>query len=60
MNKIEELKEYLRNNKIVTSENELLIKLGTSTINDGITLYDLLKRPEITIDKLIKFIEFIF
>ena len=43
----------LRNNKIVTSENELLIKLGTSTINDGITLYDLLKRPEITIEKLI-------
>ena len=53
LNKIEELKEYLRNNKIVTSENELLKELGTSTINDGITLYDLLKRPEITIEKLI-------
>ena len=52
--KIEELKEYLNNNKIVTSENELLIKLGTSPINDGITLYDLLKRPEITINSLIK------
>ena len=53
LSKIEELKEYLRNNKIVTSENELLIQLGTSIINDGITLYDLLKRPEITIEKLI-------
>ena len=53
LGKIEELKEYLRNNKIVTSENDLLKELGTSTINDGITLYDLLKRPEITIEKLI-------
>ena len=53
LNKIEELKEYLKNNKIVTSENDLLKELGTSTINDGITLYDLLKRPEITIEKLI-------
>ena len=54
LRKIEELKEYLRNNKIVTSENDLLIKLGTSTINDGVTLYDLLKRPEITVNKLIE------
>ena len=45
--------EYLKNNKIVTSENNLLEKLGTSKINDGITLYDLLKRPEITINTLI-------
>ena len=50
---IEKLKEYLKNNKIVTSENNLLKELGTSTINDGITLYELLKRPEITINKLI-------
>ena len=53
INKISELLKYLKSSKIVTTENELLIKLGTSTINDGITLYDLLKRPEITIDKLI-------
>ncbi len=53
LNKIEELKNYLKNNKIVTSEKELLTSLGTSLINDGITLYDLLKRPEITINKLI-------
>ena len=53
--KIEELKKYLKNNKIVTSENDLLTKMGTNTINDGVTLYELLKRPEITIEKLIKF-----
>ena len=51
--KIEELKDYLKTHKMVTSENNLLIKMGTSTINDGITLFDLLKRPEITIEKLI-------
>ncbi len=54
MLKIDELTQYLMNNKIVTSENNLLNKLDTSIINDGITLYDLLKRPEITIDKLIE------
>ena len=52
---IENLKNYLKNNKIVTSENDLLKELGTSPINDGITLYELLKRPEITIEKLIKY-----
>ena len=52
--KIEELLDYLRNNKVVTNENDLLDKLGTSPINDGITLYDLLKRPEITVNKLIE------
>ena len=53
VNKIEELTEYLKCHKVVTSENDLLISLGTTTINDGITLYDLIKRPEITINKLI-------
>ena len=53
LNKIKELLNYLKSKKIVTSENELLHELGTSPINDGITLYDLLKRPEITIEKLI-------
>ena len=55
LKKIEELLRFLKTNKIVTSENDLLIKMGTSTINDGITLYNLLKRPEITIEKLIEF-----
>ena len=52
--KIDKLMEYLKNNKIVTSENELLERLGTSKISAGITLYELLKRPEITINKLIE------
>ena len=52
--KIEELKKYLKNNKIVTSENNLLQEMGTSLINDGISLYELCRRPEITIEKLIQ------
>ena len=52
---IKSLLEYLKNHKIVTNENSILQKLNTSPINDGITLYDLLKRPEITIKKLIDF-----
>ncbi len=51
---IDELCQYLKSNKIVTSENNLLQMIGTSLINDGITLYDLLKRPEVTISKLIE------
>ncbi len=51
--KIEELKEFLKNNKIVTNENDLLKELGTSPINDGISLYELLRRPEINIENLI-------
>ena len=53
--KIAELKKYLESTKITTLENDLIKKMGTSCINDGITLYELLKRPEITIDKLITF-----
>ena len=51
---INELKHYLLLNKVTTNENDLLEKLGTSKINDGIRLYDLLKRPEITLNKLIE------
>ena len=53
LNQIEELKDYLKNNKINTNENYLLDKIGTSRINDGITLFDLLKRPEINIEILV-------
>ena len=53
-NKISELKCYLQEHKFTTKENELLKELNTTPINDGITLYDILKRPEITINKLVE------
>ncbi len=52
-NKIIELLEYLKKTKISASNNVTLNKLGSSSIIDSITVYDLLKRPEITIEKLI-------
>ena len=56
---IEELKELLNNNKITPKEevNNYLMKIGSTILKDGITLYDLLKRPEITMENIKKFIE---
>ena len=50
---IDDFTNYLKENKIVPSQKELLLKLNTSPISDGITLYEILKRPEVTLDKLI-------
>jgi len=54
LNDIQKFKEYLKNNKITPTNtvNEKLIKIGTPTLKDGIYLYDLLKRTEVTIEKL--------
>ncbi len=49
---IDKLMNFLKSNKVVTSENDLVIGMGTSPLSDGIYLYDLLKRPEVTIEKL--------
>lgn len=52
INKIEELKKYLLKEKVTPVLNDLLISLGTKPIKDGLSLYELLKRPEITYKKL--------
>ena len=55
--KIEEINELttlLKTKKITPQSNDLLIKLGTTPIKDGTTLLDLLKRPEITYQKLLE------
>ena len=54
LNKIEELTNYLKTHKINTNENDLIDELETSPILDGITLYQLLKRPEVLIKDLIR------
>ncbi len=55
---IERINETLKNNKITPKEevNKYLIEIGSSPIKDGITLYDLLKRPEININHIKRFI----
>ena len=57
-NKIEKLTNELKTIKLTPKEeiNEFLIKLNSTPIKDGIYLYDLLKRPEIKLENLNKFI----
>ena len=53
-NNIIELTEYLKNTKLTPTKknNDLLKELASPEIKDGISLYNLLKRTEITIDSL--------
>ena len=53
-NTINELTNYLKNHKLTPTikNNEILTELNSTPIKDGISLYNLLKRNEITIDKL--------
>ena len=56
---IEELTNTLKETKITPKNeiNDILIKLNTSPLKDSITLYDLLKRPELSIEDLTNFKE---
>ena len=62
LNKIEELTNLLKNNKIVPNKevNSYLESINSSTIKDGLTLYELLKRTEIKIDNIKHFINLDF
>ncbi len=57
--KIEELNESLKTIKLTPKKeiNDYLTSLGIPEIKDGITLYNLIKRPEIKIENLTKFID---
>ena len=54
LKEIANLTEYLKNNKLTPNEknNSILKELASTPLKDGISLYNLLKRSEITIDKL--------
>ena len=53
-NKIQELQDYLKNNKLTPTKenNQILQKLNSPKIKDGMSYYNLLKRNEINIDLL--------
>ena len=57
--KIQELIDTLRNNKITPTKenNEYLEEINSTKILDGISLYDLLKRPEITMNHITHWLE---
>lgn len=56
---IESLYELLKSNKITPKKeiNEYLKSINTSPLKDGITLYELLKRPEVNMNNIEHFIE---
>ena len=56
---IEELINLLKTNKITPKKevNDYLESINSTKLQDGITLYELLKRPEITMENIKKFIE---
>ena len=53
------LTKLLKDTKVTPTKytNEYLESINSTPLQDGITLYDLLKRPEITMDDLKEFIE---
>ena len=59
MNSIDELTNLLKETRITPKKEtkEILKKLNTTSLNEGISLYEFLKRPEISIDDLSNFIE---
>ena len=59
---IERLKEFLKINKLTPTSktNEFLKSINSTTLKDGITLYDILRRPEINMEKLESIIEIPF
>ena len=55
INDINELTNYLKEHKLTTKDNKLLEELHSVTLNDGISLYNVLKRPELSIKMLIEY-----
>ena len=57
--KIQELINLLKENKITPAKdtNDYLASINSTKLLDGITLYELLKRPEITFDNIKHFID---
>lgn len=43
--------------RITPKENDYLISINTGTISSGISLFELLKRPEVDVLKLVKYLE---
>ena len=59
LNNIDKLVEELKNKKLTPKKEtqEFLNELGVVDLKDSISLYNLIKRPEISINKLTKFLD---
>ncbi len=62
LDNIEKLEKLLKSNKLnpSTKVNEYLKELNSAILKDGVTMYELLKRPEINIEELKEFIDISF
>ena len=62
LSEIEELKKYLKSHKLTPTAktNEFLESINSTTLKDGITLYDIIRRPEITMSVLEGIVEIPF
>lgn len=54
--KIDNLINELKSKKVTPSDNEFLKSIGTTEIKDGLTLFNLLKRPEVKIESLVGYL----
>ena len=56
---IDELEEKLKTNKVTPKKeiNDYLVTLNSTPLLDGISLYNLIKRPEISINDVLRFID---
>ena len=62
LNNIEKLTTMLKEKRITPKKevNDYLLKINSTILKDGISLYDLLKRPEVTMEHIGHFIDISF
>lgn len=49
-------KEEFKNTRITPKENDYLLSIGTGALSSGVSLYDLLRRPEVKVEDLTKYL----
>ena len=60
LNKKEEIEKAtleFKEKRLTPKNNDYLVNLGTKELKDGVSLYDLLRRPEINVIDLTKFLD---
>ena len=55
--KIEKATLEFKEKRLTPKNNDYLVNLGTKELKDGVSLYDLLRRPEINVIDLTKFLD---
>ena len=56
-NNIQKVTLEFKEKRLTPKNNDYLISLGTKELKDGVSLYDLLRRPEIKVNDLVRFLD---